>query len=213
MERELHNMKKRIVSSLMVVALFTFLTASTSFALTLKDNVNVSVGEIDELMAYTVLTDSSIGGENNWAAPIVLATDGVVVNFTTKTSTSSNVWRATTQDNVYAYQLSGGNDYFILKTGDLYNGKPVDQPSDIKQYDHFLFRNNAEDSWAVIDLNGLIGDNDPETYLSSFNVNAGKISHVTTGSNTPVPEPRTMVLLGAGMLGLAIFGKRRMNRE
>lgn len=32
-------------------------------------------------------------------------------------------------------------------------------------------------------------------------------------SVAPVPEPGTMVLLGAGMLGLAIFGKRRMNRE
>jgi len=30
---------------------------------------------------------------------------------------------------------------------------------------------------------------------------------------TPVPEPGTMMLLGIGMLGMAIYGKRRMNKE
>lgn len=32
-------------------------------------------------------------------------------------------------------------------------------------------------------------------------------------SAAPVPEPGTMMLLGFGMLGLAIYGKRRMNKE
>jgi hypothetical protein len=30
---------------------------------------------------------------------------------------------------------------------------------------------------------------------------------------TPVPEPGTMLLLGFGMLSLAVYGKRRMNKE
>jgi hypothetical protein len=36
-------------------------------------------------------------------------------------------------------------------------------------------------------------------------------SYVTPG--TPVPEPGTMMLLGIGMLGLAVYGKRRMNKD
>jgi hypothetical protein len=39
------------------------------------------------------------------------------------------------------------------------------------------------------------------------------VSADANSSITPVPEPGSMVLLGIGMLGLAVYGKRRMNKE
>ncbi|MBT0664297.1 PEP-CTERM sorting domain-containing protein [Geobacter pelophilus] len=186
--------------------------ASTASAYTINGGAT-DVGGLDDLMAYTVLSDSSTADENAWAAPIVLAKDGVVVQFTKQTASSETAWKETNQAGIYAFQLTGANDYFLLKTGDLFVGKPSGQPADAKQYEHFLYRNNVQDSWAVIDLSALIGDNSPTTYLNSFNVNTGKISHVTTGEeSTPVPEPGTIVLLGAGLLGLAAYGRKRIQK-
>lgn len=53
------------------------------------------------------------------------------------------------------------------------------------------------------------------TYDSiSFSINPNEYWHgFKVGASAPVPEPGTMILLGFGMLGLAVYGKRRLNKE
>ena len=63
-------------------------------------------------------------------------------------------------------------------------------------------------------VNLFFDANDP--IFTSFRFNTSGVAFEAdnmVAGFTPVPEPGTMALLGFGMLGLAIFGKRRMNKE
>jgi hypothetical protein len=67
--------------------------------------------------------------------------------------------------------------------------------------------------WYLFDLTNLW--NGTETLeLSGFWPNQGAISYVALygTSAAPVPEPGTIVLLGAGFLGLAVFGRKRIKK-
>jgi hypothetical protein len=186
-------MRKQIVALLAGAML---MVATSAMALTINGG-NTDVGVADTLLARTTLANSSDATELAWIKTIL----GSSVDWEIKTTVTSGNWSQTDQTGTWAYDLGTDPHYFMIKTGNNKPYKPLGA-------DHFIFTNNNSLNWAVIDLDASFGE-------GAILANIGKISHVVEldGTNTPVPEPGTMMLLGIGMLGLAVYGKRRMNRE
>lgn len=176
---------------LTLTILLSILVASTSgWALTISSN---EVGAVDSLIEGGTPDGTNPDDEALWASQIL----GFDVTFQNKTE-DNLIWLHDSGSSLYAMDLNGTPAYFVLKTG---GGNGLGLP-----YTHYLYSNAPSTGWAVIDLN-LLGD----AFTDFDRLEIGVVSHVSEFGGTPVPEPGTMVLLGAGFLGLAIYGKRRRN--
>lgn len=192
-------MKKLLTTVLAGVAMLV--TATTASAYSISGN---DIGGLDQYIAGEVLGNSGDAVEVSWVNQELNAYFGVTTyNFTvgdlTKYDTEDGAgWVETDQfdpERVVAFALETAPAFYFVKTGNLQSGP----------YDTFLFANNASLDWAVLDLDTSFG--------AGYEIRGiGKFSHNGELGSAPVPEPGTIILLGAGFLGLAAYGRKRIKK-
>lgn len=158
-----------------------------------------NVGDVDVYMDRTKLDNSGVGTglELAWVNG-ALGTS--FLSFVKNETPDGSGWQATDNSTVFAFDLQGTPEYFLIKTGKI--GKDTDP-----DFRDFLFKNISDTGWAVVDLGTSFGSG------YDLGTDYKKFSHIDEFGGTPVPEPGTMMLLGIGMFGMAVYGKRRMYKE
>jgi hypothetical protein len=189
-------MKRSILAILAGVAMLTVATTASAYSIDGEE-----IGELDTYIAGGTI-NSGDDSEVDWVNAALQEYYGVTFNFTTDDLTKYDTpegagWVKTDQYTaaapVFAFALDTAPAFYYIKTGN------------VGAYDHFLFANNESMDWAVLNL------------LTSFGAGyeikgIGKFSHTGELDADPVPEPGTFLLLGAGLVGLAAFGRRRSKK-
>lgn len=121
------------------------------------------------------------------------------------------------KDSEYGAQYNKpSNPWIFMSGGTVMNGS---NPLTFNTYDKASQDNTGFSGWggnnnhyvATFDISAITFGSGPSGTVFHNTMECGNDNLI--GQAAPVPEPGTMALLGFGMLGLAIYGKRRMNKE
>jgi len=124
---------------------------------------------------------------------------------------------------LYKQDAGGGesgslaSSYETTFNGDLSGGTIEYVSGDIAEDAYLLVKDGAQvPAWYLFDLTsaGLDWNGTDDLVLSGFWPDQGAISHVSLygGTSTTVPEPGTLLLLGSGLVGLALYGRKSFKR-
>jgi hypothetical protein len=159
------------------------------------------VGNIDTLVQGGVNNDpqSGLNTEKTWIAGVlgIPVADLTYTQLPASTSNGDNWQQVADTTDIFAFDLGGDPSWFMVKVGAGGDGI------------HYLFDNSDNEQYAVIDFDEFGFDK----------IEIGKISHVgiadgiggdgNPGELTPVPEPASLTLLGAGLAAVGARFRRR----
>jgi hypothetical protein len=219
---------KRFISTIIIAV---GLSASSAFATT----YTYSTTAFDSMPSDT---DGIHGNHYVWGIAGTVLPVGQVITSATLTITALNNYERSSADTIYTNLLntatvgtsssngiedtfSGVSDYFQKSTSNsLYNGQTelaatVSNPATGTQY--YPNASTLTINFTTSEIQALTADLADGNFGFGFDDHChwydNGITFTYTTAPAPVPEPGTLMLLGIGMAGLSIFGKRRMRKE
>lgn len=188
---------KRLLFAIGIIAMAMIVSSPAWSIPYTVNNGETNVGELDTLLEAGKI-NSGDQNEIDWVNSVLVAkgyispdnlyTVSDLTKYDKDTIDMNMIWQPTNdfRIGVWAIDFQTTPEYFYIKTGSIESGAYAG-------LDHFLYRNETELAWGVINLRTL--------GIEAENI--GKISHVGELGDVQVPEPTGILLLGLGLVGIA----------
>jgi len=181
-----------------IVISCTFAMMLLASAATASPLTWAQVGNLDTLITKGTTANSGDDTEMQWIADALGIPVGSITYEKVDGSGGANWLPVDGTSDVFAFDLGSEPSWFMVKTG----AQALDGST------NFLFDNSDEEQFAVLDFDVLGFDK----------LEIGKISHVSIADGTeteltPVPEPASLTLLGAGLATVGAKLRRRKQRQ